>query len=195
MSPPRRGHTVVCWRDTDVLVRAGSADWDVAVTWSGLLWGRDPTALSINRRAGLMAAYPHVVGEWTSLPLLEGHTFQPMGEGPLLTFLTFPKGRALEGLPRALAALFPADEPAACKPQLNKPDGLLDQDQDLELDLEVRADEDDEHPLSQPHPNPDPPTWPTPSPQPQSPIAPQVGHRHPPQVGIASASDGGPSIT
>ena len=51
-----------------VPVQAKSAEWDVAVTWSGLLWARDPSAPSISCRAGLMAAYLHTLGEWTSVP-------------------------------------------------------------------------------------------------------------------------------
>ena len=39
----------------------------------------------------------------TERALLEGHTLQTLGEGPLLAF---PGGRAPEGLLRALEALF-----------------------------------------------------------------------------------------
>ena len=49
----------------------------------------------------------------TECMLLEGHTLQPLGEGPLLAFLV---GRSPEGLLRAVAALFPADGLGAEEP-------------------------------------------------------------------------------
>ena len=47
-----------------------SAAWDVAVTWSWLLWALDLLALTVSSRAELAAAYLCAVGKWTSLPPL-----------------------------------------------------------------------------------------------------------------------------
>ena len=52
--------------------------------------------------------------------LLEGHTLQPMGEGP---HLAFPEGRAL-------AALFLVDEPVVGEPPPEEPAGLPNDDLD-----------------------------------------------------------------
>ena len=55
-------------RDTNIPIKAGSAEWNVVETWFGLMWARDPTTLSITCKAGRTAAYAHAVEEWTSLP-------------------------------------------------------------------------------------------------------------------------------
>ena len=83
--------------------------------------------------------------------LLKGHTLQPMGGGPPPAF---PEGHAPEGLIRALAALFLADELLAGEPPPEEPAGLPNQDVDLDLDMEVRVDEDDEYLVSKPRPLP-----------------------------------------
>ena len=89
--------------------------------------------------------------------LLEGHTLQPMGEGPLLAF---PAGRAPEGLLRALEALFPVGDRAVGGPQ-EEPDGLPDFYFDLGVAPEAGAHEDDEYLLSCRDRTPDPPAaWP-----------------------------------
>ena len=49
-------------RDVDNPVKAESAAWDVAVTCSGLLWALVSAALTISRRAGLVAAFLSAVG-------------------------------------------------------------------------------------------------------------------------------------
>ena len=41
--------------------------WDVAVTWPGLLWARDSSALTISHQVGLSAAFRRAFGEWSSL--------------------------------------------------------------------------------------------------------------------------------
>ena len=73
------------------------------------------------------------ITEWV---LLEGHTFQPMGEG---TLLAFP-----ESLLRALEALFLVGEQAVGEPPLKEPASLPDCDLNLDMDLQVGADEDDQ---------------------------------------------------
>ena len=95
-------------------------------------------------RHGVALEVVLVLGTTERAPL-EGHTLQPICEGPLLAFLA---GRAPQGLLRALEALFPMGDRAADEPPPEEPAGPPNCDLDLELDIEVGADEDDEYLLS-----------------------------------------------
>ena len=55
-------------RDEDVVVQSESTAWDVAVTWSGLLWARAPQPWPARERAALTAGYLQAVVDWVVLP-------------------------------------------------------------------------------------------------------------------------------
>ena len=55
-------------RDKDVVVQSESAAWDVAITWSGLVWARAPQPWPARDRADLMAGYLRAVADWMVLP-------------------------------------------------------------------------------------------------------------------------------
>ena len=78
-----RGYAV-CWRDSlgatvydrasrsthwrlarhkDVVLQSKSAAWDVAITWSGLMWARAPKLWPARERAPLMAEYLRAVAK------------------------------------------------------------------------------------------------------------------------------------
>ena len=66
----KAGHTSH-WRlvrDDDVVVQSESAAWDVAVTWSGLLWALAPQPWPARERAALTADYLRAVADWVVLP-------------------------------------------------------------------------------------------------------------------------------
>ena len=55
-------------RDEDVVVQSESAAWDVAITWSGLMWARAPQPWPARERAALTAGYLRAVVDWVVLP-------------------------------------------------------------------------------------------------------------------------------
>ena len=55
-------------RDEDVVVKSESAAWDVAITWSGLVWTRAPQPWPARERATLMAGYLRAMVDWVVLP-------------------------------------------------------------------------------------------------------------------------------
>ena len=55
-------------RDEDVVVQSESAAWDVAVTWSGLMWARAPQPWPARERTALTAGYLRAVADWAVLP-------------------------------------------------------------------------------------------------------------------------------
>ena len=55
-------------RDEDVVVQSKSAAWDVAVTWSGLLWAEAPQPWPARERAALAVGYLRAVADWVVLP-------------------------------------------------------------------------------------------------------------------------------
>ena len=66
----KAGHTSY-WtlvRDEDVVVQSESAEWDVAVTWSGLLWAVAPQPWPARERAALTAGYLRAVADCVVLP-------------------------------------------------------------------------------------------------------------------------------
>ena len=50
-------------RDEDVVLQSESAAWEVAITWSGLMWTRAPQPWPARERAALMAGYLQAVGD------------------------------------------------------------------------------------------------------------------------------------
>ena len=85
----RSGGYAVCWRDSlgatvydragrtslsrlprdeDVVVQSESAAWDVAITWSGLMWARAPQPWPACERAALMAGYVRAIADWVVPP-------------------------------------------------------------------------------------------------------------------------------
>ena len=54
-------------RDEDVVVQSESAAWDVAVTWSGLLWAMAPQPWPARERAALTSGYLRAVAAWVVL--------------------------------------------------------------------------------------------------------------------------------
>ena len=55
-------------RDEDVVVQSESAAWDVAITWSGLMWARAPQPWLAREHAALMAVYLRAVADRVVLP-------------------------------------------------------------------------------------------------------------------------------
>ena len=58
------------WRlvlDEDVVMQSESAAWDVAVTWSGLLWAVALQPWPARERAALTSGYLRAVAEWVVL--------------------------------------------------------------------------------------------------------------------------------
>ena len=55
-------------RDEDVVLQSESAAWDMAITWSGLMWSRAPQPWPACERAALMAGYQRAVADWVALP-------------------------------------------------------------------------------------------------------------------------------
>ena len=54
-------------RDEDVVVQSESAAWDVAITWSGLLWVMAPQPWPARERAALTSGYLRAVAAWVVL--------------------------------------------------------------------------------------------------------------------------------
>ena len=54
--------------DEDVVVQSEGAAWDVAVTWSGLLWAVAPQPWPAREHAALTAGYLRAVADWVVLP-------------------------------------------------------------------------------------------------------------------------------
>ena len=54
-------------RDEDVVLQSESAAWDVAVTWSGLLWAMAPQPWPARERAALTSGYLRALAEWVVL--------------------------------------------------------------------------------------------------------------------------------
>ena len=54
-------------RDEDVVVHCESAAWDVAVTWSGLMWAVAPQPWPARERAALTLGYLRAVADWVVL--------------------------------------------------------------------------------------------------------------------------------
>ena len=54
-------------RDEDVVVQSESTAWDVAVTWSGLLWAVAPQPWPARERAALTAGCLRIVADWVVL--------------------------------------------------------------------------------------------------------------------------------
>ena len=55
-------------QDEDLVAQSESAAWDVAVTWSGLLWATAPQPWPSRGRAALMAGYIRAVADCVLLP-------------------------------------------------------------------------------------------------------------------------------
>ena len=49
-------------------MQSESAAWDVAITWSGLMWARAPLPWPARERAALMTGYLRAVADWVVLP-------------------------------------------------------------------------------------------------------------------------------
>ena len=49
-------------------MQSESAAWDVAITWSGLLWAVAPQPWTARKRAALTAGYLRAVADWVVLP-------------------------------------------------------------------------------------------------------------------------------
>ena len=69
-------------RDEVVVVPSESAAWEVAVTWSGLLWAVAPRPWSARERAALTSAYLPPVAEWVVLLLLPARGCGSLQRGP-----------------------------------------------------------------------------------------------------------------